>query len=90
MTGLINYDIYKTSALTMSYNSGNNGQSRFLTVQEVSSLLRLSVLTIYKYIKEGKISVVEFGGHYRISKSSLNSFIQEHTSENHFEDEEEK
>lgn len=70
----------------MSYNNGYNGQNRFLTVQEVSALLRLSVLTIYKYIKEGKISVVEFGGHYRISKSSLDSFIQEHTFENTFEE----
>ena len=74
----------------MSYNSGYNGQGRFLTVQEVSSLLRLSVLTIYKYIKEGKISVVEFGGHYRISKSSLDEFIQEHTFENTFEERGEK
>lgn len=86
MTTLIDYDIYKTSALTMSYNN----QGRFLTVQEVSSLLRLSILTIYKYIKEGKISVVEFGGHYRISKSALDIFIQEHTSENHPENKEEK
>jgi excisionase family DNA binding protein len=65
----------------MSYNNGDNDTNRFLTVQEVSSLLRLSMLTIYKYIKEGKISVVEFGGHYRISNASLNNFIQEHTYE---------
>ncbi len=81
MTNLAEYDIYKHSVLTMRYNSGNNGTNKFLTVQEVSSLLRLSMLTIYKYIKEGKISVVEFGGHYRISTASLNTFIQEHTFE---------
>jgi len=74
----------------MSYNSGHNGENKFLTVQEVSSMLRLSILTIYKYIKEGKISVVEFGGHYRISESSLDSFIQEHTFENHLQEREEK
>jgi excisionase family DNA binding protein len=68
----------------------HNNSGEFLTVQEVSSLLRLSVLTIYKYIKEKKISVVEFGGHYRISKSSLDNFIKAHTSENHLEDKEEK
>lgn len=68
----------------------HNNSGGFFTVQEVSSLLRLSVLTIYKYIKERKISVVEFGGHYRISKSSLDSFIKDHTSENHLESEEEK
>ncbi len=58
----------------MSYISNNN----FYTVKEVSSILRLSVLTIYKYIRERKLSVVKFGGHYRISPNSLNEFIDTH------------
>lgn len=53
-------------------------KTNFLTVGEVSELLRLSVLTIYKYIKTGKLPAVEFGGHYRISKPSLEEFIQDH------------
>lgn len=55
-----------------------NNKSDFLTVNEVSNLLRLSVLTIYKYIKSGKLDAVEFGGHYRISNTSLTSFIEQH------------
>lgn len=51
---------------------------KYLTVQEVASFLRFSVLTIYKYIKEGSLEAVEFGGHYRISKNSLEKFITEH------------
>lgn len=50
----------------------------FLTVQEVASALRLSVLTLYKYIKEGNLEAVEFGGHYRVSKKSLIKFIEMH------------
>lgn len=53
-------------------------ENTFLTVGEVSVLLRLSVLTIYKYIRERKLSVIEFGGHYRISKTSLDLFIENH------------
>lgn len=49
-----------------------------LTVQEVANMLKLSVLTIYKYIKEQKLEAVSFGGHYRISESSLDSFIESH------------
>lgn len=49
-----------------------------LTVQEVSLLLKLSVLTVYKYIKEQKLEAIEFGGHYRIQKSALDKFIDEH------------
>ena len=61
-------------AQTISHMNGQN----FLTVQEVSELLRLSVLTLYKYIKGGQLEAVEFGGHYRISQSSLESFIERH------------
>ncbi len=61
-------------AQTMTHNNETN----FLTVAEVSDLLRLSVLTIYKYIKSGMLDAVEFGGHYRISETSLNSFIEKH------------
>jgi excisionase family DNA binding protein len=51
----------------MSYNIENN----LLTVKEVSSFLKLSVITIYKYIREQKLEAIEFGGHYRIEKSEL-------------------
>lgn len=61
-----------------------DGQN-FLTVHDVSELLRLSVLTIYKYIKVGKLEAVEFGGHYRISKLSLEAFINKHKVSNHKE-----
>ena len=56
----------------------NNNETNFLTVAEVSGLLRLSVLTIYKYIKSGMLDAVEFGGHYRISENSLSLFIEKH------------
>jgi excisionase family DNA binding protein len=49
-----------------------------LTVQEVALMLKLSVLTIYKYIKEQKLEAVEFGGHYRIPQTSLDNFINSH------------
>lgn len=61
-------------AQTMRYNN----QTDFLTVREVSLVLRLSVLTIYKYIRSGDLNAVEFGGHYRVSKPSLATFIENH------------
>jgi excisionase family DNA binding protein len=53
----------------------------FYTVQEVALLLRLSALTIYKYIKDGSLEAVEFGGHYRVSNQSLDKFIKYHKVE---------
>lgn len=50
----------------------------FYTVAEVSSLLRVSPLTIYKYIRSRKLEVIELGGHYRIESHSLKRFIESH------------
>lgn len=55
-----------------------NQTSLFFTVAEVSVILRLSTITVYKYIRENKIDAIEFGGHYRIAHSSLDKFIRNH------------
>lgn len=58
----------------MSYSQ----MQKVLTVQEVAEFLKLSVLTIYKYIKEGQIDAIDLGGHYRIEEMSLKRFIENH------------
>ncbi len=62
----------------MRYDIGSN----LLTVKEVSSFLKLSVITIYKYIREQKLEAIEFGGHYRIEKSALDAFVKRHKTIN--------
>ena len=59
----------------MTFNSTNND---FLTVQEVTEILKLSALTIYKYIRQHQLEAIEFGGHYRIERYSLYKFIKNH------------
>lgn len=71
--------------IVLARSMTNNIKTNFLTVAEVSALLRLSVLTIYKYIKSGKLPAVEFGGHYRISEPSLEKFIENHKVLGHTE-----
>jgi len=39
--------------------------------------LKLSALTVYKYIAEKKIKAIRCGGRYLIDKSSLNQLIKE-------------
>lgn len=53
-------------------------KNELLTVDEVSQLLKLSVITIYKYIRQRRLEAIEFGGHYRFERSSLEKFINEH------------
>ncbi len=52
-------------------------QTNFLNVKEVSVFLKLSVLTIYRYIAEKKLKAIHFGGRYLIERSSLNKFVEE-------------
>lgn len=51
-------------------------ETNFLNVKEVSVLLKLSALTVYKYISEKKIKAIQCGGHYLIDKSSLDNFVE--------------
>ena len=55
-----------------------NDNDRLMTVTEAAKFLKLSVLTLYKYIKDGNLEAVQFGGRYRIKQSSLDRFILEH------------
>lgn len=57
-----------------------NIDEKFFTVKEISELLKLSELTIYKYIKENRLEAIEFGGHFRISEASLQAFLSNHKS----------
>ena len=52
-------------------------ETNFLNVKEVSALLKLSALTIYKYISEKKLKAIHFGGRYLIEKSSLDQFVND-------------
>jgi excisionase family DNA binding protein len=54
--------------------------SKFLTVQEVAKMFRMNVLTIYEYIREGKLPALKIGRSYRILESDLQVFIKENTS----------
>ncbi|MBI2443519.1 MAG: helix-turn-helix domain-containing protein [Candidatus Levybacteria bacterium] len=58
---------------------------KLYTVAEVARILKLSTITVYKYIKEQKLEAIEFGRYYRISALSLEKFIQDHTLPTHTE-----
>ena len=45
------------------------------TPKEISSKLKLNIMTIYKWIREGKIKAVKLGDVWRISESELNRLL---------------
>lgn len=55
--------------------------ANFLTVKETSELLKVNPMTIYRYIKAGKIVAYKFGKDYRITKKDFDKFLREHKKE---------
>ena len=47
----------------------------FLTPQEVSDILRVSVYTVRRWIKEGELPAYKVGRGWRISESDLNRWL---------------
>ena len=49
--------------------------SRFLTVAEVASLLRVSTMTVYRLIKGGELGAVRIGKSYRIREDDIDRYL---------------
>ena len=52
-------------------------KARFLTVQEVAQLLRVSSMTVYRLIKSGQLSALRVGKNYRIREGDMNRYLSE-------------
>jgi excisionase family DNA binding protein len=52
----------------------------FLTVNQVAELLQVHWQSVLNYIKRGDLSAIKLGRGYRISRESLEKFIDERTT----------
>ena len=59
-----------------------NGDLQFYKPKEIAKRLQLNTLTIYEYIRSGKLKASKFGRSYRISSHDLETFIENHTVKN--------
>lgn len=51
-------------------------KNNLLTPEQVAELLQLHVLTVYSYIRQGKLDAVRLGRAYRIIPQDLELFLQ--------------
>jgi excisionase family DNA binding protein len=49
-----------------------------MTVDQVAAYLQMNRLTVYRYVREGKIPAAKFGKLYRILKADVDRFLEEH------------
>lgn len=47
----------------------------FLTVEETAKILKVTKMTIYRYIKAKKLTAYKVGKDYRINKTEFDKFL---------------
>ena len=52
----------------------NMESDQYYSIKEVANMLKVAYLTVYRWIKNGKIPAIKAGKQYRIKKEDLNSF----------------
>ncbi len=57
--------------------------SNLLTVSEVADYLRTTTTTIYRWLKEGRLTAVKIGKEWRIDEDLLNSFVNQQKNTMH-------
>jgi putative molybdopterin biosynthesis protein len=51
-------------------------EEQYYSIEEVSKLLKVAYLTVYRWIQAGKLKSNKAGKQYRIKKSELDKFIK--------------
>lgn len=47
----------------------------YYSIEEVSKMLKVAYLTVYRWIQAGKLKAYKAGKQYRIKESDLNTFM---------------
>lgn len=50
--------------------------NNLLTPEQVAGILQVHVLTVYSYIRQGKLDAIRLGRNYRIIPKDLERFIE--------------
>jgi putative molybdopterin biosynthesis protein len=50
-------------------------KQEFLTAEEVAEVLKVNIMTIYRYIKAGKLQAYKLGKNFRIDKKEFDRFL---------------
>lgn len=51
-------------------------EEKYYTIEEVAEMLKVAYLTVYRWIKTGKLEAVKAGKQYRIKATVLNIYLQ--------------
>jgi len=52
-------------------------ETKTYTLQEIAEILKISEITIYRYIKKGKIKAIKIGKKWRIKSEELERILKD-------------
>jgi excisionase family DNA binding protein len=58
--------------------------NNLLTPEQVAGILQVHILTIYSYIRQGKLDAIRLGRSYRITQQDLEQFIESNRIKNNW------
>jgi excisionase family DNA binding protein len=61
----------------MYMTNSKNIPEEFYTAQEVADMLKVNIMTIYRYINSGKLNAYKFGKEFRIEKDVWREFLND-------------
>jgi len=56
-------------------------KKEFYIAQELADKLRVNIMTIYRYIKAGKLKAYKIGKEFRIDKKEFDKFLKKASTE---------
>ena len=66
----------RRSGWSREFRVGNGlSKARFLTVQEVADLMRVSSMTVYRLIKAGELPAVRVGRSFRVAEGDVDTYL---------------
>lgn len=57
-------------------NSGDISETRFLTIAEVASMMRVSKMTVYRLVHGGDLPAVRVGRSFRVTEKDVNAYLE--------------
>lgn len=57
-------------------NITNMTTEQYYSIEEVAKMLKVAYLTVYRWIRSGKLKTIKAGKQYRIKKEELNAFTK--------------
>ena len=59
-----------------SHTSGDISEIRFLTVAEVAAMMRVSKMTVYRLVHDGRLPAVRVGRSFRVKEEDVEEYIR--------------